>query len=381
MEKNCPLVALAIMFNNRILAGIAKYLASHERWRVIEEASEFARSIDPDEWSRFFADGLIAEPLNDSVRKLMISRPDIKTVLITDLKEPGIPTVSIDNEDIGRMGAEYLIERGYEQLAWFGMEDYLFSRQRGDGFMAAAREHGIEPMRLSINELSRQFASGTRAQTQQIIRSLPKPAAFMACTDTMARRLSRDCFEADIPVPEDVAILGVDNDDLLCNLHLVPLSSVDPNHEEVGYRAAELMDQVMRGEDVGEARRFIKPKGVVTRRSTDIFVVDDPMVRQAMRFLHDHVSARLSIEQIADAVGVSRRTLDRRFLDAVDRTPADELLLIRLKRAQKLLRNTSLTIPEVAEKAGFTDHRHQARCFRRKYGMSPGQYRKKHSIG
>jgi LacI family transcriptional regulator len=207
------------------------------------------------------------------------------------------------------------------------------------------------------------------------LKSLPKPVGLMTCDDTCGRQVLESCTVAGLRVPDDVAVVGVGNDELMCELCNPPLTSVAMDLEKVGYESARLLDRLMSGQLNGENCVHVQPVYVATRRSSDVIAQDDPCVVTAMRFIRDHAGRAIGVQDVVDAAGVSRRTLERRFLRALGRSIASEITQCRMERAKRLLLETNLPSYRVAEGAGFGTVTTYNRTFRRVAGFSPRRYR------
>ncbi len=209
------------------------------------------------------------------------------------------------------------------------------------------------------------------------LRSLPRPVGLMACNDDRGRQVLQACAAAGLRVPEEVAVVGVDDDALLCELSDPPLSSVALDLEGAGYRAAELLEGLMAGRVRGRRVVTVDPVRVVSRRSSDVLVMDDSVVARALRFIRDHANRPMGIDAVVERAGVSRRTLERRFAAAVGRSLFEEMDARRMDRARRLLMETDLPVTRVAETAGFSRLKPMLRAFRRAEGTTPAGYRQR----
>ncbi len=199
----------------------------------------------------------------------------------------------------------------------------------------------------------------------------------MACDDCRGREVLEACRTAGIRVPEEMAVIGVDNDELLCELADPPLSSVALNAEAGGYQAAMLLDRMMHGRQCEPARLTVEALHVVTRRSTDIVAIDDPVVAAALRYIHDHAATAIGIGDVVEHVLLSRRALEMRFKAVTGRTPLVELRRVRLERAKRLLHETDLSLTRVASAAGFSSETYLIQVFRQELGITPARYRRR----
>jgi LacI family transcriptional regulator, galactose operon repressor len=298
------------------------------------------------------------------------------TLTLPDLT---VPTVDAHHRAIGRMAAEYLLQRGHRSFGFFGNPWALFSKQREQGFRRRLKQAGYELQVAYAEYLPMRPAqsSWVRIDTEleDWLQKLSKPAAVFCCHDVPARDLIEVCTSIGLRVPEDLAILGVDNDRFECEIARPTLSSVSLQLGEIGRTAAAMLQRQMKGQAVRQRPLLIEPNQVVTRRSTDSLAVEDRAVRKALDFLQASVQEPIAVTDVARAVGLSRRQLERSFRDALGRTVLSEIHRLRLDRALKLLRETDWKIEVVAYRAGFSGSRQMAEIFRRQFGRPPREFR------
>ncbi|HEV7300721.1 MAG TPA: DNA-binding transcriptional regulator [Tepidisphaeraceae bacterium] len=294
--------------------------------------------------------------------------------------EPAWPVVTNHDARVGALVAHSLIERGFRHFAYvmlpWGGGSFM---ERGLGFMRAVEAAGgswhCYPSAITT------AGSGARgnpvpADMGRWLASLPKPLGVLACNDDWGEQVIDQCKAHGLAVPEDVAVVGVDNDDIRCELAPVPLSSVALGTRRIGFEAAALLDRLMRGEAAPRQRILIDPIGVVVRRSSDVLAVDDPDVAAAVRYIAAHASEPIDVQDVARATAVSRRALERRFRRALGRTPHDEVQRVHVARARELLAETDLPLPAVAKASGFMSRERMGHVFRQLTGTTPAAYRK-----
>jgi LacI family transcriptional regulator len=212
------------------------------------------------------------------------------------------------------------------------------------------------------------------------LQRLPKPVAVMCCHDDRGQQVLDACLRAALAVPDEVAILGVDNDEFLCNLSTPQLSSIDVDAARIGYEAAALLARLMRGQRPPRRPLLFPPRGLVLRQSTDVTAVSDPHVMQAARLIRDHACAPIGIEELLARVPVSRSALFRRFKAHLGRSPEEEMTRVRMERAKDLLRNSTLSVAAVAERTGYSEAKHFIAIFRQECGITPLRYRKQSAV-
>lgn len=291
----------------------------------------------------------------------------------------GFPVVGLDNPAIGRIMAEHLIERGFRRLAFVGMRGPQWAEDRRSGFIAAAAARGLDVAEQDspYDPLPLQLDSSVRIRLQQWLRDLPKPVGIAACNDHTGRSILGQCRELDLAVPEDVAVLGVDNDDLICETSDPTLSSVVADHFRIGYEAALIAERLARGGAAPKKVLLIEPRRVVTRASTDSVAVDDPHVSAAMQIIRLHACDGIEVDDVVAKVPVSRSVLQRRFRTVLGRSIHDIIVDARVKRAKELLAETDLPLAAVAERSGITPQSYLNVVFKSHVGETPLSYRKR----
>jgi LacI family transcriptional regulator len=225
-------------------------------------------------------------------------------------------------------------------------------------------------------EAREQLGWSTEAEVTRWIEELPKPVGLMACNDIRAQQVLTTCRTIGVAVPDEVAVLGVDNDDVLCDLSDPPLSSVVPDTRKIGYEAASLLERMMGGEPAPEPLTTIPPLGVVTRRSTDVLAIDDRAISSAVRFIREHACEGITVEDVLEELPYSRSVFERRFTKIFGRTPKAEILRTQLDRVKRLLAETDLPLKQIASKAGFQHPEYMSVAFKERTGQTPGQYRR-----
>jgi LacI family transcriptional regulator len=291
-----------------------------------------------------------------------------------------LPMVGVDDVAVGRMAAEHLLERGFRHFAFAGCPMFHYSNQREQGYNQMLEEAGRGPA-ACFHDNHPPDAASVWAWTpdpavQQWLLSLPRPVGMFAANDATALRLSELCRQLGLRIPEDIALLGVDDDDLFCTLAHSALSSIKTPLERIGYEAAHLLDRLISGEPAPPMPILLPPMSVVTRQSSDVLAIEDQELADAVRFIHNNASRPLGVKQLLEAVPVSRRSLERRFRAAFGRTPLDEILRVRLQRAQSLLSGTDLPISAIAEQSGFVTNKQLTTTFQKRLKTSPTAYRR-----
>jgi LacI family transcriptional regulator len=366
-----------------MLAGVALYVREHDPWAIYLKPYGVEKSLHS--WLRTWrGDGIIAAVAEIEIEAGVVKDFGIPIVDVVGLyREENVPLVHANDDAVGRLGAEHLLERGFQNFA-FVEYPFLWSTGRRAGFEAVVHGRGFPcaVYRLAYPQAGLGGPEFWEQQQQGLvawIRSLPKPVGVMTSTDLMGQQFLEACQRAGVAVPEHVAVIGADNDELICNLCLPPLSSVIINDAQRGYQAAAVLDQLMSGNPPPRAPVYIEPSGVASRASSDILAIEDAQLAAALRFVRDHACDGIGVDDVVRAVPLSRSVLERRFRKVVGRTINDEIVRVRVNRAVELLSATELELKVIAQKAGFGSPSYLGAVFREKLGRTPGSYREPHN--
>ena len=320
-------------------------------------------------------DGILANiPTTETERRLRMT--GIPVVDISGhLAHRHLPQVLPDNQAIGRLGAEHLLERGCEHFGFCDDRQFAWSRSRCDAFCARVAEAGY------TCSVCNPFMHGRVNQVRNALRrwmaSLPKPLGVMAPCDRAGCQVLAACHHYGLAVPDNVAVLAVDDDELLCLMAMPRLTSVKPAFEQVGYEAALLLDRLMHGDPRPAEPVLVAPIGVAARASTDVFHVADPIVKEAVRYIREHAQKPLRTLDLVKRLGIPRRTLDRHFRNVMRRSLHDEICHAHLALAKTLLSTTTMTVTHVAEASGFPSTERMCLWFAKTTGVTPREYRKR----
>lgn len=319
-------------------------------------------------------DGLIGDD-HEQLRAVANERPGVAMVgLSADPQVESLPVVTHDNQAIGRMGGEYLLSRGFPRFAFFGAEGDPGCLGRLAGFEETIVDAGRHCHTRLYAEPQGPEAPTDRDFVRQWVAELPKPIAIMTHMDYIARLTVNAAVNQGLRVPEQVAVLGVSNNLWTSVLAALPVSSIRLNMRRLGYVAAETLDALMAGGAMPPPR-YVPPLGVVTRLSTDITLVDDPLIRRATTYIRDHAVEGLAVEDLLDELGVSRSTLVKRMKAATGQTTQQAIRRAQVDRAKQMLVNTEMTMDQIARKCGFHRQPRLNEAFKRLTGMTPGQFR------
>lgn len=378
MPKKKRNVLLAITTTHHgLYRGVARFAREHN-WHLTTDML-YAATI-PYGWK---GDGIISHvgywsELADFIKSATGPKVELTSVR-RDLR---IPYVEGDNRAIGEIAAHHFLSRGYRNFAWFPFTNDAINDERRDGFVEAIASKGFHCKPLPpLHELKHYQWKGNWpkniAKISAAIAALPKPVAIFCYNDCAAANVLNACQELGIPVPEQVAIVGVDNDELLCEAVTVPLTSVKHDLEGVGYQGAALLERIMNGEKVSFEVPRIRPQGITLRQSSDMLAVNNFEVARALRYIWDHFSdSRLQVTEVVANTKLSRRPLEILFKKEVGRTINQEITRYRLEKARALLHHSSRSASEISQVCGFTRPNQLHRVFKKNIGLSPGEFKK-----
>lgn len=372
------LISSATAHGRGMLRGVARYVRSLGNWST---AVHFRDSAIPSWLPGWEGDGIIARVETRSAARFL-ARAKWPTVDVRGHFPLGIPVVDTDDAAVARVAFGHFRERGFRHLAFAGFKRVDFSERRLEYFRASAAAAGLPchvyeaptPPRADPTVTYDQHALCFSAELREWARRLPKPVAVFACTDIYAQQVLTAAQDADCAVPEEVAVLGVDNDGVFCDLATPSLSSVATDLEKAGYLAAQYLDRMMDG-IAPPPCTLVPPTGVTVRRSTDTLAVDDPDIAAALRFIAEKAAEGIRVIDVAEAAALSRRTMERRFRELVGRSPHDEIMRVRIQAAQRLLRDTDLSLAAIARMTGFNHPEYLSAACRRLTGHPPSHFR------
>lgn len=366
----------------RLLKGIALYQREHEAWDVHWD-NEGLSIVDPNWLTRERWDGVISRHTNE-LQVRACARLGLPLVDVNDVETyPGVINVALDNEAVGQLGGEHFIDRGFQNFGFCGFGNEPWARARGEGFREAVAAVGRHSTVFEL-DYPGTYGRGITPQWhgEQItaiagwLKQLPRPIGIMACNDFRALHVLQAARQAGLRVPEDIAVLGANDDEARCELATPPLSSVATNHQRSGYLAAAALDCLLASRGTADMDLLVEPLGVVTRQSSDVLAVDDPRVAHAVRLIHQNACQGLTVDQLCRQVGAARTQLEQRFRRYFSRSPQAEIRRVQLERIQQLLRETDLPLRAIADLTGFAHEEYMIVFFKRAMGLPPGRYRR-----
>lgn len=364
---------------SRVLQGIVQHERSHRQWSTFLD-DEAGTERDPGWLRREKWQGVVSRHTTPT----MVEICEQLGIPLVDLNDtpvfPGVPKIRPDNAAIGRLGAAHFLERGFRHFAFCGWGNEPWSCERRDGFVEALRLAGHACDVLDIEYPGVITPDWNTDRTRQIsawLKGQPKPVGVMACVDVCAFQMLDAARHAGLLVPEEVAMLGVNNDTMRCELSYPPLSSVALNSYQSGYYAAEVLDRMLRGDPPGEVDVRIEPLGVVTRMSTDILAVGDRNVTTALSFIRERACSGIAVDDVVRHVVASRSQLEKKFRRFIGRSPQAEIRRVQLARVKELLIETDFPLKTIASMTGFDHLEYMSVVFKRLAAESPGHFRKR----
>jgi LacI family transcriptional regulator len=382
LRKSQPRVALLVETSQAsgrdILRGIARYIREQGPWSIFHhEPRSLERSV-PGWLKNWDGDGIIARIQNPAMAATLASIGIPTVDVLGRVKDANFPLVHVDDAAIGRLGAEHLHERGFRHFGFFGIQGENWSARRREAFTHRAADWQC---RTAVLEVHRRMISSSswehfEDKLATWIANLSKPAGVMLASDQLGPYLLEACRRAAVHVPEEIGVVGVDNDELWCWISDPPLSSIQPNHVRVGYEAARLLYQLLDGQPLPRQPLLVPPSNIVTRLSTNILAVADPFVVAAVRFIQEHACEGINVADVVEHVAVCRSILQRHFQSSLKRTIHDEIIRVRLERAKELLGETDLPLQQVAKEAGFRHQEYMGAVFKARLGLTPSRFRR-----
>jgi len=381
MKRVAILVETALASGRSILTGISQYLHEHDDWSVFHPTGHIG-STEISGLEQWDGDGIIARISNSTVlEKIRTKRVPVVDVL-GNAKDSPYPLVKCDDRAIGRMAANHFMARGHRFFAYFGLDDERYSLERESAFAETVRPRANFFEAFHINQRGPDV-NQWRNNLQKVIdwlKTLPRPIGLMIASDQFGPVVMKACQRLEISIPEEISIVGVDNDLTFCDLCRPRLSSIEPDHVRVGYEAARLMDRLLTGTDKGTRQIETPPLTLHHRLSSDTTAVRDSSLVKAMQFIRENACHGISVDEIAQKAGLSRSVLQRRFREHLNRTVGQALLEVKLQRAKDMLTFTDLPLIDVAERSGFNYQEYLNYIFKKHLKTTPAQYRAETSI-
>jgi LacI family transcriptional regulator len=375
------LIETSTSWGAQIVRGIGEYAQQQNRpWTFyIEPRGRNEQLHLPTGWQ---GDGIIARVTTGALcAEIVAAAVPAVNVSWFEFSGDRLATCTVDEAQVGKMAGEYFLDRGYRHFAYCGpLKRPGYTDRMQEHFVAAI---GVAGMECACYRSRHQGLTPKNWQTELTdlgnwLRAQPKPLAVLSWSATRGRHVTEACQHASLSVPEEVAVLGGEFDELMSSMSSPPLSTIDVSAREVGLAAAARLHRGMAGGRLPKRPQRIAPRGVITRQSTDMTAIDEAMLAAALTFIREHAHEPIRVDDLLQALSLSRRRLEQRFIELLGRSPAAEIRRTRLSRAERLLADTDLPIPEVAAATGFSHPETLTRTFRRERGLTPLAYRRRH---
>lgn len=364
-------------YGRDLLKGIYEYNNQFSEWEIIFEPAYYLKTTETRDLIKMIKvlkpEGCIIEH-TDKIKE--INELNIPVIQASRVKHHNTITFIKGNyEADGKMAVDYFLNLGFKKLAFFGVTNIEWSDGRFESFKNHAALRGLNAFSYMLKKNTKAGLIHNFGHLISWLRTLPKPVGILCCNDDFGQILINACSMGGLKVPHEIAILGIDNDELLCNLTYPNLSSIARNHVSAAYHACKLLNRMMNGEQKTEKIIPAEPLGVVVRSSTDIIASNDPEVIKALQYIRDNIYLPISVEDVVKLSHISRRALYTRFKQITGKTINEEIQLQKIKKFKELLKNKDLSIKEVAFRLGFKDVSHVSRWFAALEGISPGKWR------
>lgn len=369
------LIETSKVYGRGLLDGIGRYAMAHGQWSL--HVDERGLDEEPARLLRNWkGDGIIFRSTNramvHAIRRKGVPAVDTNAAVIGH----GFPLVYADENRIAQLAVTHFLERHFEQFAFCALDEPRWVQWRREAYLRELARLGLSAQLFSPDKLGRLNGDQQLRHLAAWVAELPKPIGVLAANDVCGTRLIAACREAGVRIPEQVAVLGVDNDEVLCRLTSPPLSSIDPDSPTIGYRAAAILDDLMRGVALASEPIWVPAHGVVIRQSTDTLAIADQDLARAMGFIRERACTGIGVEDVVENAGISRATLERKFSACLQITPRQAILKAQMERVKWLLAETNHSLEQIARRTGYKSQSHLSVAFKREFGCTPGEYRK-----
>mgnify|MGYP001797912105 CR=1 FL=1 len=371
------LVETSLGSGREILRGIGRYARQAANWQLFHAAGGLA-NVMPD-WIRDWEGDAVIARIQDEKTRDELAKLEIPVIDVLGVCENQFPLVHVDDEAIGRFVGQHFLGRDFQHFGFYGIAKENWSDRRGAAFAETVREaktyHELKIPRQSQAEAPERFH-----QIQEWVKHLPKPCAVMVCSDQRGLELLEACLSEEIAVPEELAVIGVDNDAALCEISDPPLSSIRGGHFNVGIEAARTVDLLLGGKSLSSRTIRIPPNGLVERESSSTHAIEDPVIAKGVSYIRENLAASITNDSIARACGISRTLFQKRFRDAMGLSIREFILERRVERALHLIEGSDITLADVAERSGFRHQEYLGQIIKRSTGKTPGQIRNEAAV-
>ncbi len=367
-------------YGRSLMRGFARYSRLHSPIVLIlpprihygeDVARRFIKHI-----ARMEIDAIVTRDFGAEILKVM-GKLDIPKIYVSHIHSELRPSIQVRDDQVGRLAAEHFLERGFTRFGFCGLEPYYWSEQRKDSFVAEIEKSGYE-----IDCFQRPDSTEDRSTDTEIffiadwLENLKKPVAILACTDERAQMIVQAADLRGLSVPEQIAVVGVDNDEFICDVSHVPLSSVVVDGASAGFEAAKIVMKMIDGGAAFDEVVYSPAKHVEVRRSSDILAIEDKELAKALTYINANVNQGLTVDEVARHAGISKTVLNYRFRKTLSRSIFDQINRARIRRMCWLLENSDMNMLDIALAMGLPDDKHLYRYFKRYTGETPLKWRK-----
>ncbi len=376
MKKIVLLIETSREFGRQLLIGIARYSRINGPWSFYKEQTGLMSSIP--RLTSWKPDGIIMR--NSMIRKELL-KLKIPTILaLHDSSCPkNLPVIKTDSRAIAKMASDHFIEKGFRNFAYCGFDSYEWSNERKTFFQKFNDDAGFQTYAYNLpKKIKKHDWEIEQNHVIEWIKSLPKPVAIMACNDDRGQHILEVCKLIGLKVPDDVSVLGVDNDPMICEIGDPPLTSIALNVESAGYQSAQLLDELLSGKKMKGQQITVSPTHIIQRQSSDNFAFNDFEIMNALKYIRENAKKKIFVNDVVKVTCLSRRTLEQRFRELFHRSVYDEIRSVRVELISKLLIETDMPISQITSLFTFTDAEHISRYFKKVKGISLNEFRKLH---
>lgn len=374
VKRIALLIESDMAFDRTIARGVGDYIRSHKGWIILMDPMLKATLKTVQHWK---PDGIIISAKLPTINNILTLKHIPMVAVGSPLQSLDIPVVTSNQEEIGRMAARFYINKGFQHFAFCGgNENAMWCKQRLQGFESELKK---KKRQLSVFKPNFDIEPSMPEAIEALgkwMNELPKPCGLFVFFDGWARWVLDACVAENIKVPDEISVLGVDNDRWLCELSQPQLSSVDANVKTVGYVAADILHRILDGESEFQNVTTVDPLEIVKRDSTEVMFFDDPEIAFAMRYIHEHACDPISPSDVLTVTGMSNSTAHRKFKKFVGHSIHSEIQNTQVNRLKKLLTTTNLNVAEAAKQSGFENVRYLTKVFRDYTGLTPTEFRR-----
>lgn len=383
-QKIAILIESSCVHGQDLLLGIARFASFKRTWELVLMPPYYVSDSKLEKMSFIWLkkeniNGIIYSSSIYPREILDLNIPCIITTYMVDSTPPW-PNIITNSQNITQIAADYFLKKGFKNFAFCGFDRYQWSRERGELFQKTIQKAGykVDIYTRPESKIANMWRNEQKVATEWLMH-LPKPVAILTCNDVRGQFLAELCKITDLSIPEQVSILGIDNDEVVCGICNPPLSSVDMNTRKAGFEAAKLLDAIICGKKANNQKIIVEPINIVERGSTDVLAVEDAHIAAALKYIRDNAKKPIQIQDVAQHVSTSVRTLQRHFHKFLGRSIGKEIKRARVERIAQLLLETDLSIYQIASEYGFSDSTHMVRLFKSIKKITPSKYRKNNS--